>query len=329
MADKAGLTGLNCPKCGGVVGIPEGQRIVACPFCEQRAIVAGERGLRRMQVAVRVERDEAESRLKRFLSSSPAIDSAALRKANLDECFLVFMPFWEVSAHVMGAVFGERKVQIDGKPHYHPIESLSVEHRRWNFVAADIGALGVQSLRLDGISQVPFDYDELHMQGMVFEPVSSFTEARATAHDEFEKAIIAASGADRLKQVLVRNTREQVSLVYYPLWVLRYGLAKRVYPVVVDGASGDVLYGKAPGNTLHRAFALVSSSAIGTFLMVDIPLLLLWFGVKILDADDDIVEWILGGAAASFAAGLTMLRRGYKRFRYGEHFEYPKDLDEK
>ncbi len=33
------IHGLNCPRCGGIVPVPEGQVIVACPYCEQRSVV--------------------------------------------------------------------------------------------------------------------------------------------------------------------------------------------------------------------------------------------------------------------------------------------------
>jgi hypothetical protein len=36
------LTGLACPRCGGMVTIPEGQAIVICPYCDLRSSVSAE-----------------------------------------------------------------------------------------------------------------------------------------------------------------------------------------------------------------------------------------------------------------------------------------------
>lgn len=329
MEAERSLAGLNCPKCGGMFTIPEGDVIVNCPFCAQRSVVTGDRGLLRTQVSVRVTQSDAEENLRRFLGSSPAIDKFARNRAKLQECFLVYMPFWQVTARVMAWVFGETRIKVNNQDVYHPIEHHSVSQRLWNLVAADVGALGVQSLSLQNVQQQPFDYEDLHRQAMVFEPFGSATEAQQLARKEFEKAVTQESGAERCNQVLMRYSREHIGLVYYPLWVLRYSYKGRVHPLVVDGFHNTVLYGKAPGDTLNRAFSLVSSSAAGAFLMVDIPLLLLWFGIRIFDGDDDVFEWILGGAAASFYAGQALVRRGYKKFRYGEHYQYPKDAEEK
>ena len=59
--------GLNCPNCGGVVLIPEGQVIVKCPYCDLRSFVRGERGLLRYQVPLRVDREEAINAMGKFL----------------------------------------------------------------------------------------------------------------------------------------------------------------------------------------------------------------------------------------------------------------------
>ena len=59
MSDKEALHGLACPRCGGVLSIPEGQVIVRCPYCDLRSYVRGERGLRRYQVPQRVQKEIA------------------------------------------------------------------------------------------------------------------------------------------------------------------------------------------------------------------------------------------------------------------------------
>ena len=40
---KDAVHGLSCPRCGGMVPVPEGQVIVICPYCDQRSVVAAAR----------------------------------------------------------------------------------------------------------------------------------------------------------------------------------------------------------------------------------------------------------------------------------------------
>jgi DNA-directed RNA polymerase subunit RPC12/RpoP len=109
MNQKESVHGLACPNCGGMVPIPEGQAIVRCPYCELRSLVRGERGLRRYQVPVQVDRARAEATLAQFLSSSRAIAEGAEKTASLEESFLAYLPFWVNWARVLGWVLGEEK----------------------------------------------------------------------------------------------------------------------------------------------------------------------------------------------------------------------------
>ena len=60
--------GLVCPNCSGVVPISEGVRIVQCPYCNLHSLVQGERGVRRWQVARRIDRNRAEVGVRSFLT---------------------------------------------------------------------------------------------------------------------------------------------------------------------------------------------------------------------------------------------------------------------
>jgi len=109
--------------------------------------------------------------------------------------------------------------------------------------------------------------------------------------------------------------RQRLSLVYYPLWVARYEYKKRNYQVVVDGVNGDVLYGKAPGNILYRAAALVLGMALGNLMLVDGTALA---GVLISSSDDGDGALLV---LVPIAIGLGLIASGYRAFRYGEEVE--------
>jgi hypothetical protein len=102
--------------------------------------------------------------------------------------------------------------------------------------------------------------------------------------------------------------------VYYPVWVVRYVFRERSFQVVVDGFDGKVLYGKAPGNLLMRALALVAGMAAGAFLAIDVPA----FFLSAADNTDDLLAIVAG----AFIGGLALMIGGYSRFRYGEHYEF-------
>jgi DNA-directed RNA polymerase subunit RPC12/RpoP len=318
MSDAA-AQGIACPNCAGMVAIPEGQLIVICPYCQMRSLVKGERGIRRYQAARRVGREEAEKAMRAFLGGKMQVARNAARLAQVQETFLAYLPFWASWARVLGWVFGEEKVGSGKNTRYEPREVKIAQEMDWNSPALDVGEFGVTRISLTGRELQPVDWDLLHSEGMVFEPVGVEGDARAAASGDFHQRASKLADLDRVSQSFTRTTRQRFGLVYYPLWVVRYAYRGRVFQVVVDGVDGQVLYGKAPGSTLFRSAALVAGMAAGALLAVDGGSLAAYLAFTSTD-DDALGLLVLGGGAA--LVGFGLMAGGYRAFRYGEHYEY-------
>jgi hypothetical protein len=300
-----------------MVPIPEGQQIVQCPYCELRSYVRGERGIRRYQVPLRVQRQAALQSLGQFLSKTIAIARDAARNARPNEAFVVFLPFWTVWARVAGWAFGQKRVGSGDNQRYEPREVRIVQELTWNGAACDVGEFGVTQVTPVEQDLQPFDPEAMHNEGMVFEPVGSASEARSAAENQFQTQVQAKAGLERLSQLFMRILRTRFALVYHPLWVLRYLYRERAYQVVVDGYTGKVLYGKAPGNTLYRAAMLVGGMALGAFLAVDGPALLFYLAGDSSDGGNLFIA-----AIVAFVIGLGIMAAAYRLFRHGEQYEY-------
>lgn len=313
MNEPSALKGLGCPRCGGMVPIPEGQAIVICPFCEMRSVVHSENGVRRYQVPLQIDRPSAENAFHKFLSSNMAIAGSVKREARLNEVLLMHLPFWATWGRGLGWIFGQKKVGSGDRSHYESRESKVLQEMTWNSAACEVGEFGVTQVNLEGRPMEPFDAVELHRTGMVFEPTGSSHEALEQARTQFENTINRKADLDRVSQSFVRIVRPRQGLVYYPLWVMRYTYRERDFQVVVDGFSGETLYGKAPGNLFYRAGVLVGGMAFGSFLSIDVAYLVIGTSSK---------DNSTGFAIAVFFAGLAAMFFAYRRYRYGEHYEF-------
>ena len=180
-------------------------------------------------------------------------------------------------------------------------------------MACDVGEFGVRRIALEGRPLEPFNSENLHRSGMVFEPVGSEVEALETARQAFDQEVSEKVKLSRTSQLFTRLLSTRLGIVYYPVWVVRYLYRGRSFQVVVDGFDGAVLYGKAPGNVLYRAAMLVGGMALGAVLAIDVP-------AAIIAAAED--GDILAVALASFAAGAGLMIAGWRKFRYGEHYEF-------
>ncbi len=303
--------GLTCPNCRGVVPVSEGVRVVQCPYCEQRSLVQGERGIRRWQVARRVEREQALTTIRGFFTGLKKAISLK-KEAKIRETFLVYLPYWRVTAFVAGWMFGRVRKDKDST---RPIEVEVMEEMHWNDAAVDVSEFGVHRVRISKDDLEPFDSLRLHREGMVFEPVESPTDALAEAEAHFTHRGRSRRSLTTKYFETFHTLRPKLALVYYPLWVARYEFKGRNYQVTVDGTTGKILYGKAPGNIFYRAAALVVSMALGNLLLVNGSILALFIAGS--SGDDD-------GSGFFFVPaliGIGLMVFGYRAFRYGEEVE--------
>jgi DNA-directed RNA polymerase subunit RPC12/RpoP len=310
------ITGLTCPNCSGALSVREGQRLVKCPYCNERSLVSRERGVGGYQVERRVDRERATQAVRGFWSGlNRAMDLSS--RAQITEVFLAYLPYWRAQGQLAGWMFGQEEVGSGNSRHYEPREVQFMEDVDWTGAAGDVAEFGVDSIALAGTQFNAYDPDALHQEGMVFEPTGSETDAHDNAQKDWERQAKRKSKLDRLGQTMLHFLRRSLSLVYYPLWVGRYTYRNRAYQVVVDGYSGKVLYGKAPGNIYYRALMLVGGTGLGAFVLVDgLALAFSIVGALSRSNSNDLVLLaipVIGGAALIYG--------GYRLFRWGEEIE--------
>ena len=307
--------GLACPNCQGRLRIPEGARLIRCPFCDLRSLVRGERGVMRYQVPRRLDRAAALERTKRFLRGLDRAPGLS-RRASFTDLFVVYLPFWSEWAEVGAWVFGKKQVGSGKSRRLEPREVRLLGRRNWNQAACDVHEFGVRDISLAGQRLEAFDPDALHADGMVFEPVTASGAAWAEAAHAIDDDVRAESKLDQIASAHIHRLGGRRALVYYPLWVARYTFRQRAYQVVLDAADGKVLYGKAPGNIWFRAAALIAGFALGALLLVDGTALALQLTMNSEDSDS------VGLLCVPLALGGVLMLAAYRRFRFGELLEH-------
>lgn len=304
--------GLTCPACAAPIPAVEGVRFVACPSCRQRWLLTGERGVRRWQIARQITRDQAVQAARGFfVGLDKAMDLS--RQAEITEVFLAYVPYWHVHATVAGWLLGRVKRDKDSTK---PVEVEVFEEMEWADAAADVSEFGVQRVPLVEANFHPFDQEALQREGMVFEPAESPTDALDEARDNFTARGREKKSFSSISYEKFHLLRPHLSIVYYPLWIVRYRYRKRSYQIAVGGLQGRVLYGKAPGNLLYRAVMLVGGMAVGNLLLVHGTALALQI-LSSSDSSDHVGALLL----LPIVGGIALMVGGYRAFRYGEEVE--------
>ena len=313
--EREAAVGLACPNCQGRLQIPEGVRIIRCPYCDQRSFVQGERGVLRYQVPRRLDRQAALATARGFLRGLDRAPGLS-RQADFTDLFVVYLPFWSEWAEVAAWFFGKKRVGSGKNRRLVPKEVRLMGTRTWNQAACDVQEFGVSDISLAGQSLQAFDAESLHGDGMVFEPVSAAGAAWAEAAAAVDADIRGEAALEVIASERIERLGSRRALVYFPLWVARYTFRNRSYQIVVDGTSGKVLYGKAPGNIWFRAAALVGGFALGALILVDGTALA---GRLVLNSDDSDSFLIV---LVPIALGGALMLAAYRRFRFGELLEH-------
>jgi len=298
--------GLACPACQGKLQISEGERIVICPYCDQRSYLKGERGVVRYQIQCKIDHQAASQALSEFLKGPNRADGLRA-DAKITEMFVVYLPFWTIWSKVASWVFGKKRVD---KNKYKPLEVKLICGMSWNSPARDVAEFGVDAVRLADKPLEFLNTETIYADGMVFEPMGSEQEPLRQAHRYFKKNITHFSKAHKIGSIHIRYLKEQIGIVFFPLWIVRYLFRERSYQVVIDGHSGEVLYGKVPGNPWYRAAVIIGSMALGMFLMVYGIAFVLNMGLEML-----IIELL------PMYVGLRIMRSGYNKYFRGEEIE--------
>jgi predicted RNA-binding Zn-ribbon protein involved in translation (DUF1610 family) len=309
---KRVLTGLKCSSCGGGVDVQEGLTNVVCRYCGTPQAVVGQRGIVRVMVLNTLEREAASRAVRNWFSKGIRKEPALKKEARFQEAFLAWFPFVRARLDAVGWLLGIRERKRKRGKHWEtvrePVEIAVEQSLDLTMPAADMGEFGVHRIDLTGDEVRPLDDELLRSRGMVFRPSRSLEE---TATELSERALENISRSNRLDHVSfswLATVRRRVALVYYPMWVVRYGFRGQTYQVLVDAEGGGVAYGKAPGNHLYRAFSLVAATAGACFVGTTI----LQHASGLLQSENGLIGLGVVGLAL---AGLVYW--GYSQFRHG------------
>jgi hypothetical protein len=251
---------MNCPKCGGALSVDEGSKTTTCPYCSLLLEIQGDDGVKKIMLTNNLDKDKAIARVKGWWHEG--FKARDLKnKGEITECYPIYVPFWSLKARVAGWVCGYNVVHENKTTKKVPKEVMINRDMDWNEVACDPGDIGIQHLHnLDGKAV-------LHNEGSIptFEVTSSNTDALARGIESIRNSAIGMSGVSNKTFQKVHVFPEDTGLIFYPIWITRYKYQERMYFATVDGITGKVLSGRAPGDYMWRSLVMTGGMAVGGF----------------------------------------------------------------
>ncbi len=141
------------------------------------------------------------------------------------------------------------------------MEKMVMRDCDWNAIACNVGDIGVE--HIDNLNGTAI----LHDEGSIptFEATTSPNDAKTLGLKSIEDSAINSAEVPHKTFVKMHIFPNDISLVYYPIWVVRYKYNNRMYFCTIDGIVGKVLAGRAPGDTLLRNIAMSLGMLIGGY----------------------------------------------------------------
>lgn len=306
------LTGLTCASCGGTVKVTEGRTNVECRYCGTPQAVVGNRGIVRLMVLNQLDRSQAGRVVRGWFKRGITKEPRLKKEATVQEAFLAWFPFVRARLDIIGWILGIETKKVKRGNRWEtkkiPVERAVEKSVDLTMPASKMAEFGVHHIDLSGDEVLPLDDDLLRSRGMVFRPSRSLEEIGERLGERGMTTASRGKQPDRVSFSWMAGVRRRIALVYYPMWVIRYGFRGRTYQVLVDAEDGSLAYGKAPGNHMWRAFCLVASCGGAAFVGTTF----LQHANVILRSDDGLKGLAIVGLVL---AGLVYW--GYSQFRHG------------
>lgn len=256
---------ISCKNCGGFFPKIAGERIVSCPYCSKNSLIKSENEYQRFYIEAKIEKHDALKRAREVFSVKNASKNLKVEALPLDSK-LYYIPFHVVSFFRSAQIEVEKESTVSQKEaswdwlseqdnHFHffkkagldePETKTKVIYERTKKVIPavhfhdfkfDPSAVYRHLFNKDGFSLKPAYMPDLQQKGYTFEPADE---------PDINKLI---AGYDEVKTKIFGI---RVEIVYYPLWVINYTYKKRIFPVISDGISGELLFWEVPENETYK-----------------------------------------------------------------------------
>ena len=258
------IKNIQCPVCAGVVQFRANRQICRCLYCSTSLLVpTGERCPRYLLPPV-LEGNDVNDRIKNSLRGGRVTREFFDDEEEFSQR-LLFLPLFQLKGTSFVTV--EKVVTKDKS-----VDTVvSLRNIVYHEFATSEGQVELSNIDLTSLSAddrfkgaIPFDRTEIPEDAQVFTADKSAKQIKAGFQQN-------GVGKQLKRGVYSELFGSEVSLYYYPFWVVRYPFNGSYYRFVVDGLTGQIIKGRAPENRLWSSLvaqALLLLSALVSYALV-------------------------------------------------------------
>lgn len=235
---------VDCPGCGAPLKIAAGEIVVTCEYCGTAVNLKAEKPfvLSHSIIPNNYTQQEIEEKVKAWMQSGFAMPATLARKARFKKTRLVFLPFYSITAHAVTDYKGV--FTRTGQP--KDVEDTITREYQWTVLARRSVAFPEREYTIPLSGKASFDLSMI--EGEFLNAEMDEDEAREKAHADIEanQDYLAKENVDQITERTTDIDIKDAEFLHAPVWFVEYQYGGRVYHVLVDGSTGEVITGDIP-----------------------------------------------------------------------------------
>jgi hypothetical protein len=265
---------IGCPACGGVIDCSSSQKLTQCLHCAARVLLDDEDICPQHYLEPLFDMENATRATAAHLSN-PRIDGSFIENFALNSNVrLVYLPVYRLKGVYFTALKGKQKDSTN------PISSnickpesskpdVSMRITNYYELAVSAKEFGLSTMEISSLFESFPDYriksynrEAMGVDAQVFAPDKTVSQL---------KAIFDSSKAGKeTKNNLSKLIQPTPAIFYCPIYIFSTSHNNSLYKTVVNGATGMIIFGRAPESFITSTFltqSLICILAIGSWLL--------------------------------------------------------------
>jgi len=235
---------VNCPSCGAPLKIKAGEIVVTCEYCGTAVNLKAERSfvLRHSIIPNKYSKEEIEKLVRSWMRAGFAMPENVARKARFEQVRLVHLPFYVVTAHAVTKYQGV--FTRTGRP--RDVEDTIAKDYQWTVLGRRVSQFPEREYKIPLSGKSSFDLSLVQGEFLNAELDEGDAEEKGRAEIEFHQNYLAKEKADHITESMTTIDVKGCEFLHAPVWFIDYEYNGKVYHVLTDGATGEVIRGDIP-----------------------------------------------------------------------------------
>ncbi|UCG44975.1 MAG: hypothetical protein JSV58_06250 [Candidatus Bathyarchaeota archaeon] len=295
-----GLKLVNCPHCNAPLDYSLGETLFTCKYCgytfsmikegEYKEIAPG----KHFMLASSFNEAEMREVISDWMRKGIFKAGDLAEKSKITRMELRFVPIWIVNVSADSTFHGKKRIvetERRTRPSSKPGEAATVtrirkerwvdksgnlsHHIDWKILATKGMSLPLDKIKLSIANKIPFKIENVSqgaklINGDVDEETAKERTESGIRNYHRDKAL---SEVDELQVINTNVQLGEAQLLTIPFWFIQYKYKNKLYPIIVNGSSGDVVEGEAP---MGKYDILVIGGVIAAVIIIIVIAIALW-----------------------------------------------------